>query len=45
MEQTLTKKMKLIAALNETILAQVEEENIEAGLQILPNLWMKFIFV
>ena len=29
-KSTLTKKMELIATLNETVLAQVEEENIEA---------------
>ena len=29
-KSTLTKKMELVATLNETILAQVEEENIEA---------------
>ena len=31
-KSTLTKKMELITTLNETILAQVEEKNIEAGI-------------
>ena len=44
-KSTLEKKMKLIAALSETILGQVEEEDREASAKILPNLWMKLIFV